>query len=86
MLEENFSIVWIMIKKDLVIKLLSILLLLSGNTSIAERFQDDPLSKLNSPITELGFTRENIISDDGVMINYYIKGVDKKAFLSTPLM
>ena len=81
MLEENFGIVWIMIKKDLAIKLLSISLLFIGNTLSAEKFQDDPIAKLNSPITELGFKRENIISDDGVMINYYIKGADKKALV-----
>ena len=81
MLEENFGIVWIMIKKDLAIKFLSISLLFFGNFVSAERFQDDPIKKLNSPITELGFKRENIISDDGVMINYYIKGADKKALV-----
>ena len=81
MLEENFGIVWIMIKKDLAIKFLSISLLFFGNFVSAERFQDDPIKKLNSPITELGFIRENIISDDGVMINYYIKGTDKKALV-----
>ena len=81
MLEENFGIVWIMIKKDLAIKLLSISLLFFGNFVSAERFQDDPIKKLNSPITELGFIRENIISDDGVMINYYIKGTEKKALV-----
>ena len=81
MLEENFGIVWIMIKKDLAIKFLSISLLFFGNFVSAERFQDDPIKKLNSPITELGFIRENIISDDGVMINYYIKGTEKKALV-----
>ena len=81
MLEENFGIVWIMIKKDLAIKFLSISLLFFGNFVSAERFQDDPIKKLNSPITELGFIRENIISDDGVMINYYIKGNEKKALV-----
>ena len=81
MLEENFGIVWIMIKKDLAIKFLSISLLFFGNFVSAEKFQDDPIKKLNSPITELGFIRENIISDDGVMINYYIKGNEKKALV-----
>ena len=81
MLEENFGIVWIMIKKNLAIKFLSISLLFFGNFVSAERFQDDPIKKLNSPITELGFIRENIISDDGVMINYYIKGNEKKALV-----
>ena len=81
MLEENFGIVWIMIKKNLAIKFLSISLLFFGNFVSAERFQDDPIKKLNSPITELGFIRENIISDDGVMINYYIKGTEKKALV-----
>ena len=81
MLEENFGIVWIMIKKDLAIKFLSISLLFFGNFVSAERFQDDPIKKLNSPITELGFIRENIISDDDVMINYYIKGNEKKALV-----
>ena len=81
MLEENFGIVWIMIKKDLAIKFLSISLLFFGNFVSAERFQDDPIKKLNSPITELGFIRENIMSDDGVMINYYIKGTEKKALV-----
>ncbi len=70
-----------MIKKDLAIKFLSISLLFFGNFVSAERFQDDPIKKLNSPITELGFIRENIISDDGVMINYYIKGNEKKALV-----
>ena len=55
MLEENFCIVWIMIKKDLAIKFLYISLLFFGNFVSAERFQDDPITKLNSPITELGF-------------------------------
>ena len=81
MLEENFGIVWIMIKKNLAIKFLSISLLFFGNFVSAERFQDDPIKKLNSQITELGFIRENIISDDGVMINYYIKGNEKKALV-----
>ena len=81
MLEENFGIVWIMIKKNLAIKFLSISLLFFGNFVSAERFQDDPIKKLNSPITELGFIRENIISDDGVVINYYIKGTEKKALV-----
>ena len=81
MLEENFGIVWIMIKKNLAIKFLSISLLFFGNFVSAERFQDDPIKKLNSQITELGFIRENIISDDGVMINYYIKGTEKKALV-----
>ena len=81
MLEENFGIVFIMIKKNLATKLVSIsLLILSGPIS-AESFQDGLIDKLNRSITEIGFKKDHIISDDGVMINYYIKGSEKKALV-----
>ena len=72
MLEENFGIVCIMIKKNLVTRLISISFLLSANTISAEKIQDGLINKLNSSITEIGFSKGNTISDDGVMINYYI--------------
>ena len=81
MLEENFGIVFIMIKKNLATKLVSIsFLILSGPIS-AESFQDGLIDKLNRSITEIGFKKDHIISDDGVMINYYIKGSEKKALV-----
>ena len=81
MLEENFGIVFIMIKKNLVTNLVSIsFLILSGPIS-AESFQDGLIDKLNRSITEIGFKKDHIISDDGVMINYYIKGSEKKALV-----
>jgi len=81
MLEENFGIVCIMIKKNLVTRLISISFLLSANSISAERIQDGLINKLNSSITEIGFSKGNTISDDGVMINYYIKGSEKKALV-----
>ena len=81
MLEENFGIVFIMIKKNLLTKLVLIsFLILSGPIS-AERFQDGLIDKLKRSITEIGFKKDHIISDDGVMINYYIKGSEKKALV-----
>ena len=81
MLEENFGIVFIMIKKNLATKLVSIsFLILSGPIS-AESFQDGLIDKLKRSITEIGFKKDHIISDDGVMINYYIKGSEKKALV-----
>ena len=81
MLEENFGIVFIMIKKNLLTKLVLIsFLILSGPIS-AESFQDGLIDKLNRSITEIGFKKDHIISDDGVMINYYIKGSEKKALV-----
>ena len=81
MLEENFGIVFIMIKKNLATKLVLIsFLILSGPIS-AESFQDGLIDKLNRSITEIGFKKDHIISDDGVMINYYIKGSEKKALV-----
>ena len=81
MLEENFGIVCIMIKKNLVTRLISISFLLSANSISAERIQDGLINKLNSSVTEIGFSKGNTISDDGVMINYYIKGSEKKALV-----
>ena len=81
MLEENFGIVFIMIKKNLLTKLVLIsFLILSGPIS-AESFQDGLIDKLKRSITEIGFKKDHIISDDGVMINYYIKGSEKKALV-----
>ena len=81
MSEENFGIVLIMIKKNLAKNFISIsLLILSGQIS-AEIFQDGIIDKLNRSITEIGFKKDHIISDDGVMINYYIKGSEKKALV-----
>ena len=81
MLEENFGIVFIMIKKNLLTKLVLIsFLILSGPIS-AESFQDELIDKLKRSITEIGFKKDHIISDDGVMINYYIKGSEKKALV-----
>ena len=81
MLEENFGIVFIMIKKNLATKLVLIsFLILSGPIS-AESFQDGLIDKLKRSITEIGFKKDHIISDDGVMINYYIKGSEKKALV-----
>ena len=81
MFEENFGIVCIMIKNNLATRLISISFLFSASTISAERIQDGLLDKLNSSITEIGFKKENIISDDGVMINYYIKGSEKEALV-----
>ena len=81
MSKENFGIVLIMIKKNLAKNFISIsLLILSGQIS-AEIFQDGIIDKLNRSITEIGFKKDHIISDDGVMINYYIKGSEKKALV-----
>ena len=81
MLEENFGIVFIMIKKNLATKLVSISFLILSSPISAESFQDGLIDKLNRPITEIGFKKDHIISDDGVMINYYIKGSEKKALV-----
>jgi len=70
-----------MIKKNLVTRLISISFLLSAISISAERIQDGLVDKLNSSITEIGFNKGNTISDDGVMINYYIKGSEKKALV-----
>tara|TARA_B100001996_G_scaffold361519_1_gene328317 strand:+ start:1452 stop:2393 length:942 start_codon:yes stop_codon:yes gene_type:complete len=81
MSKENFGIVLIMIKKNLAKNFISIsLLILSGQIS-AEIFQDGIIDKLNRSITEIGFKKDHIISDDGVMINYYIKGSEKEALV-----
>ena len=81
MLEENFGIVFIMIKKNLATKLVSISFLILSSPISAESFQDGLIDKLNRSITEIGFKKDHIISDDGVMINYYIKGSEKKALV-----
>ena len=72
MLEENFGIVLIMIKKNLAKKPALITLLILSLPISAESFQDGLIDKLNSSITDIGFKKDHIISDDGVMINYYI--------------
>ena len=81
MLEENFGIVLIMIKKNLAKKLALITLLILSLPISAESFQDGLIDKLNSSITDIGFKKDHIISDDGVMINYYIKGSKKNALV-----
>ena len=81
MLEENFGIVLIMIKKNLAKKPALITLLILSLPISAESFQDGLIDKLNSSITDIGFKKDHIISDDGVMINYYIKGSEKKALV-----
>ena len=81
MLEENFGIVFIMIKKNLATKLVSISFLILSVPISAESYQDGLVDKLNRSITEIGFKKDHIISDDGVMINYYIKGSEKKALV-----
>ena len=81
MLEENFGIVLIMIKKNLAKKPALITLLILSLPISAESFQDGLIDKLNSSITDIGFKKDHIISDDGVMINYYIKGSKKNALV-----
>ena len=81
MLEENFGIVLIMIKKNLAKKPALITLLILSFPISAESFQDGLIDKLNSSITDIGFKKDHIISDDGVMINYYIKGSKKNALV-----
>ena len=81
MLEENFGIVLIMIKKNLAKKPALITLLILSLPISAESFQDGLIDKLNSSITDIGFEKDHIISDDGVMINYYIKGSKKNALV-----
>ena len=81
MLEENFGIVLIMIKKNLSKKPALITLLILSLPISAESFQDGLIDKLNSSITDIGFKKDHIISDDGVMINYYIKGSKKNALV-----
>jgi len=81
MLVENFGIVLIMIKKNLAKKPALITLLILSLPISAESFQDGLIDKLNSSITDIGFKKDHIISDDGVMINYYIKGSKKNALV-----
>ena len=81
MLEENFGIVLIMIKKNLAKKPALITLLILSLPISAESFQGGLIDKLNSSITDIGFKKDHIISDDGVMINYYIKGSKKNALV-----
>ena len=81
MSEENFGIVLIMIKKNLAKKPALITLLILSLPISAESFQDGLIDKLNSSITDIGFKKDHIISDDGVMINYYIKGSKKNALV-----
>ena len=81
MLEENFGIVLIMIKKNLAKKPVLITLLILSLPISAESFEDGLIDKLNSSITDIGFKQDHIISDDGVMINYYIKGSKKNALV-----
>ena len=81
MSEENFGIVLIMIKKNLSKKPALITLLILSLPISAESFQDGLIDKLNSSITDIGFKKDHIISDDGVIINYYIKGSKKNALV-----
>ena len=81
MIEENFGIVLIKMKNHFEKKLIIISALFFTGTIYAERFLDDPIAKLNSSITEIGFREESVISDDEVKINYYIKGSKKKALV-----
>ncbi len=81
MLEENFGIVLIMIKKNIAKKPALITLLILSLPISAESLQDGLIDKLNSSITDIGFKKDHIISDDGVMINYYIKGSKKNALV-----
>ena len=81
MLEENFGIVLIMIKKNLAKKSALITLLILSLPISAESLEDGLIDKLNNSITDIGFRKDHIISDDGVMINYYIKGSKKNALV-----
>jgi Predicted hydrolases or acyltransferases (alpha/beta hydrolase superfamily) len=70
-----------MIKKNFAKKPVLITLLILSLPISAESLQDGLIDKLNSSITDIGFKKDHIISDDGVMINYYIKGSKKNALV-----
>ena len=81
MIEENFGILSILMKINLPKKLIVISLFIASSVISADDFSNHIFKKLDRPLTEIGFKEDFVNSNDGVKINYFFSGKEKKALV-----
>ena len=81
MTKENFGIVSALMKISIPKKLIAVALIIGNSMLNAEDVSSEFFDKLDSPLTEIGFKQDSVISNDGVEINYFIRGSNKKALV-----
>ena len=81
MTKENFGIVSVLMKISIPKKLIAVALIIGNSMLNAEDVSSEFFDKLDSPLTEIGFKQDSVISNDGVEINYFIRGSNKKALV-----
>ena len=81
MIEENFGILSILMKINLPKKLIVISLFITSSVISADDFSNHIFKKLDRPLTEIGFKEDFVNSNDGVKINYFFSGKEKKALV-----
>jgi len=62
-------------------KLIAVVLIIGNSMINAEDVSSELFDKLDRPLTEIGFRQDSALSADGVVINYFVSGSNKKALV-----
>ena len=62
-------------------KLIAVVLIIGNSMINAEDVSSELFDKLDRPLTEIGFRQDSVLSADGVVINYFVSGSNKKALV-----